>query len=62
VRWYTHACSLDPAQISGYLGGGDAFDRAVVDFAVLYADQTERDHAELVKAVKSGRVPAETGI
>jgi len=57
-----HACSCDPAQISGYLGGGDAFDRAVVDFAVLYADQTERDHTELVKAVKSGRVPAETGI
>jgi uncharacterized protein (DUF2252 family) len=57
-----HACSCDPAQISGYLGAGDAFDRAVVDFAVMYADQTERDYTSLVKAVKSGRVPAETGI
>jgi len=57
-----HACSGDPALISGYLGAGATFDRAIVTFAVSYADQTERDYGELVKAVKAGRVPAETGI
>ena len=57
-----HACSGDPAQISGYLGSGDAFDRALASFATSYADQTERDHAALVKAVKNGRISAETGI
>jgi len=33
------------------------FDRAVADFAVAYADQTEQDHAALCAAVKSGKVP-----
>jgi len=28
-------------------------------FALAYADQTERDHAALVKAVKKGRIHAE---
>ncbi|MEN5301166.1 DUF2252 domain-containing protein [Pseudomonas sp. TWI628] len=51
-----HAKSGDAATISGYLGKGDAFDRSVGDFALLYADQTARDHALLVKAAHSGRV------
>ncbi len=53
-----HAKSGDAAAISGYLGKGDTFDRAVARFAFAYADQTERDHAALVKAVRSGRVEA----
>jgi uncharacterized protein (DUF2252 family) len=40
-----HARSGDAAAISGYLGSGDRFDRAVADFAEAYADQTEVDHA-----------------
>jgi hypothetical protein len=32
--------------------------RALARFAFTYADQTERDHATLVKAVRSGRVEA----
>jgi hypothetical protein len=56
-----HARSGDPAKIAGYLGAGDVFDSAIVAFANAYADQTERDHAALVAAVKSGRLPAETG-
>ena len=40
--------------ISGYLGQSDAFDQALAKFALAYADQTERDHAALVKAVKVG--------
>ena len=57
-----HACSGDPSQIGGYLGSGGAFDQAIVKFAVAYADQTEHDHATLVKAVRSGRITAIEGI
>jgi uncharacterized protein (DUF2252 family) len=54
-----HAKSGDAARISGYLGKSDAFDRAIAAFAAAYADQTERDHAALVAAVRSGRLQAE---
>lgn len=57
-----HARTGDPAQISGYLGDGSAFDAAVAEFADAYADQVERDHAELVRAIKKGRLPAESGV
>ena len=57
-----HARSGDPAEISGYLGKSDTFDRALTVFANAYADQTERDHAALVAAVNSGRVPAQPGV
>jgi uncharacterized protein (DUF2252 family) len=53
-----HAKGGDAALLSGYLGRTDAFDQALGRFAVDYADQTERDHAGLAKAVKSGRVQA----
>ena len=53
-----HAKSGDAALISGYLGKADIFDQAIGDFAVEYADQTERDHAALVAASKAGRVKA----
>jgi uncharacterized protein (DUF2252 family) len=53
-----HAKSGDAAKISGYLGRNDAFDRAIGEFSLAYADQTVRDHAALVAAVKSGRVKA----
>lgn len=54
-----HAKSGDAASISGYLGGGDAFDLALATFAQSYADQTERDHAALVEAVRAGRIQAQ---
>jgi uncharacterized protein (DUF2252 family) len=53
-----HARSGAPAQISGYLGKSDAFDKAIAAFSIAYADQSERDHAVLKKAVRSGRVEA----
>src|SRR5215213_6106534 len=56
-----HARSGDRVKITGYLGKGERFDRAIADFAQAYADQTERDHAALCAAVKSGRLPAEAG-
>lgn len=57
-----HSRTGDPAAIAGYLGTGGVFDRAIGDFAISYADQTERDHSALVKAVRSGKLPAETGV
>ena len=57
-----HARSGDRIAIAAYLGGSDAFDRAVTQFAGAYADQNERDHEALVDAVKSGRITAEPGV
>jgi uncharacterized protein (DUF2252 family) len=51
-----HARSGDRVAISSYLGGGEAFDAAIAEFAELYADQSEHDHRALVEAVKAGRV------
>jgi uncharacterized protein (DUF2252 family) len=45
-----HARSGDASAISGYLGSGDQFDRAVATFAEAYADQTEADHAAFSRA------------
>jgi predicted alpha/beta hydrolase len=57
-----HARTGDAAAISGYLGSGDVFDKAISKFAVAYADQTLRDHQALVDAVESGRIVAEVGV
>jgi hypothetical protein len=46
--------------ISGYLGKSDTFDKALADFALLYADQNETDYQALVEAVASGRLQAVT--
>lgn len=56
-----HARSGDRIAIAAYLGGGSAFDDALIEFAEAYAEQNERDHAALVAAVKSGRVRATAG-
>jgi uncharacterized protein (DUF2252 family) len=53
-----HARSGDPVAIGAYLGAGEAFDRAIGEFAEAYADQTERDHALLIEAVRTGRLEA----
>ncbi len=51
-----HARSGQPAKISGYLGKGDSFDKAIADFAIAYADQSERDYEAFRKAVKAGKL------
>jgi hypothetical protein len=53
-----HARSGDAAVIAGYLGSSDAYPAAIAEWAEAYGDQTERDHAALVKAIESGRVQA----
>ena len=45
-----------PWLVTGYLGTSDAFDEAMGDFAIAYADQAERDHAALKAAVSAGRI------
>ena len=46
------------ALISGYLGKSDAMDQAIAAFSVDYADQNEKDHAALARAIRKGTVQA----
>jgi hypothetical protein len=57
-----HARTGDRVAIAAYLGKSDAFGQAIVTFSHLYADVSERDHEALVRAVRAGRVAAETGV
>ena len=54
-----HARSGDAAVLTGYMGKSTAFEDALADFSVAYADQNERDHAALVAAVRSGKIEAQ---
>ena len=55
-----HARSGDPAVLTGYMGKSTAFEDALADFGVAYADQNERDHAALLEAIRAGRIEAST--
>jgi uncharacterized protein (DUF2252 family) len=57
-----HARSGDRIAIAAYLGKGDAFERAIADFSAAYADQNELDYQEVVAAVSSGRLKAQSGM
>jgi hypothetical protein len=57
-----HARSGDRIAIGAYLGKSDAFDAALTEFSSSYADTTEQDHAQLLRAVEEGRITAHTGI
>jgi uncharacterized protein (DUF2252 family) len=57
-----HARTGRAALISGYLGTSEAFDHAIADFSVAYADQNERDYQNLTNAVAAGRVHAVMGL
>jgi hypothetical protein len=57
-----HAQSRDAIVVSAYLGRGSRFQEAVTSWAHSYADQIERDYAELRRAVRRGRLPAEEGV
>jgi uncharacterized protein (DUF2252 family) len=54
-----HARTGDPVAIASYLGKGGNFARAMGAFARRYADQNERDHAQLVRAIEAGTVEAQ---
>ena len=51
-----HARGGDRIAIAAYLGKGDAFDRAMAEFAEAYADRSEADYASLRDAARDGRV------
>jgi uncharacterized protein (DUF2252 family) len=55
-----HARWGDRIALATYLGKGPAFDRAIAEFAVAYADQNERDYTAFTSAVASGRLAALT--
>jgi uncharacterized protein (DUF2252 family) len=57
-----HARTADRVAIAAYLGRGDAFDRAIRDFAEFYADQNERDYTAFSAAVEAGRLEARSDL
>jgi uncharacterized protein (DUF2252 family) len=54
----SHARSGSSALLSGYMGRSEAFDKAIAAFAMAYADQNEKDHDALERAVRKGKVKA----
>lgn len=55
-----HSRTSEPAVIAGYCGNSKVLDEALADWAEAYGNQTEADHATLVKAIKNGKVKAQT--
>jgi uncharacterized protein (DUF2252 family) len=51
---YAHANTGNRFRISDYLGKSDTFAEAVADFADKYANQTIKDHSELLEALNRG--------
>jgi uncharacterized protein (DUF2252 family) len=56
-----HARTGDPVAINGYIGKGPKFTAEISRFARRYADQNERDHAQLVSAIAAGAVESLPG-
>jgi uncharacterized protein (DUF2252 family) len=56
-----HARTGDPVAIAAYMGKGPKFTAAIGRFARRYADQNERDHAQLVRAIAAGTVESLPG-
>jgi uncharacterized protein (DUF2252 family) len=54
----SHARSGLSAALSGYMGKSDVFDEAIAAFSMAYADQNEKDHAALERAVRKGTLKA----
>jgi hypothetical protein len=57
-----HARSGDRVAIASYLGTGDNFDRAILEFSRAYAELNDQDYQRLADAVKSGRIKAQPGL
>ena len=56
-----HARAGDPMVIDAYLGKGPRFTEAMREFALRYAAQNERDHAQLAGAIAAGKVESRPG-
>lgn len=57
-----HARSGDACVLAGYCGDSDKLDRAIAQFAVDYADQTQADYRIFMDAVKKGRLKTIEGV
>ena len=57
-----HARTGMRISIAAYLGESDRFDKAVADFAAIYADVNRSDHVALAGAVEEGRLSAATSV
>jgi uncharacterized protein (DUF2252 family) len=44
--------------LAGYIGDDSEFGKAIAEFAMSYADQTERDWRTFIHAIKAGRITA----
>jgi hypothetical protein len=53
-----HARSGDAAAIAGYMGSSNAFDNAIGEFSVDYADQNQRDFDAFTQAIRAGKIEA----
>ena len=64
ARWCGRALALSHARsgsallLSGYMGKSDTFDKAMAAFSIAYADQNEKDHTALNRAVRNGKIEA----
>ena len=56
-----HATTGDAAAIDAYLGKSEAFAVAMARFASAYAVQNQRDHAQLVDAIRDGELDSAPG-
>jgi uncharacterized protein (DUF2252 family) len=56
-----HARTGDAVAIAAYIGKRSKFTAAISRFADKYADQNERDHAQLVRAIDAGAVQSQPG-
>jgi uncharacterized protein (DUF2252 family) len=56
-----HARTGDPVAMAGYIGNGPKFAAGIGRFARRYADQNERDHAQLARAMAAGEVESSPG-
>jgi uncharacterized protein (DUF2252 family) len=54
-----HARSGAAAVIAGYCGNSEVLDEALAEWAESYGDQTVKDHAVLIEAIKNGTIEAD---
>jgi uncharacterized protein (DUF2252 family) len=53
-----HARTGDPVAIDSYIGKNSTFTAEIGRFARRYADQNDKDHAQLVQAIADGTIPS----
>ncbi len=57
-----HSRTGDSIALAAYCGDTPRLDEAVAGFSLAYADQTVKDHAEFIAAIKAGQITAQAGV